>query len=312
MSVAHLGKAVEELCTSAVHELLLVAPFIKEPVLSHLLSRVGSDEVEVTCVTRWHPHEIAAGVSDLSVWRHFRHLPRRRLFLRQDLHAKYYRCDGECLVGSANITAAAFGYSATPNLELLVPARLGDSGLEMFEERLFLGAIEVDDRVFSDVSCLVEKFDGAAKPPINATSFVESLSADLGPVEDLATWTPLLRRPEDLYLVYSQDADDLSKAEIDAATRDLAVLRVVPGLDKPDFEAMVGHALLLTPIVQRLDRFVYKSRRFGEVRDFLAAFEINERRWQTLLRWLNYYLEDRYSYTRPHFTEVICRKNLNL
>src|SRR6266566_1157307 len=107
------------LCSSADYELMLVAPYIKRPILAQLFAAT-KPSVSVQVITRWLPQDIRAGVTDIEVWDLVQERPRSCLRLRQDLHAKYYRADNRCLVGSANLTAAALGLSAAPNLELLV------------------------------------------------------------------------------------------------------------------------------------------------------------------------------------------------
>src|SRR5579862_8242725 len=110
---------LENLCSSAHDELLLVAPFIKYTVLARLVD-LTKPSVSVQIVTRWLPQDIKAGVTDIEVWDIVKVRRRTRLRLRQDLHAKYYRADDRCLIGSANLTLAALGLSAAPNLELLI------------------------------------------------------------------------------------------------------------------------------------------------------------------------------------------------
>ena len=73
-------------------------------------------------VTRWRPAEIAAGLSDLEVFDIANERPRTEVRLSHSLHAKLYVADDRCLVGSANLTAAALGWRQDSNLEILIPA----------------------------------------------------------------------------------------------------------------------------------------------------------------------------------------------
>src|SRR5690606_13352584 len=118
----NLGDQLEQLCRSTTQTLWLVAPFIKQVTLKRLLEHVAP-EVTIDCVTRWRLDEIVAGVSDLGVWLLIRERPNSTLWLRSDLHAKYYRGDHQALVGSANLTNTALGWSPRPNLELLISSR---------------------------------------------------------------------------------------------------------------------------------------------------------------------------------------------
>ena len=94
-------------------EAVIVAPYIKEHSLLRLLEQLPHLE-RLTCVTRWLAGDIAVGVSDTAV----RDLVRSfggAFRLHPGLHAKYYRFDDAVLVGSANLTDAAWasGASAT-------------------------------------------------------------------------------------------------------------------------------------------------------------------------------------------------------
>ena len=128
-----LGTELSKLCTEANKELLLVAPFIKASVIERLLDKI-SPGVSLKCITRWFPEEIVAGVSDLEVWNLIQNHDNSSLWLRPDLHAKYYRADNRCLIGSANLTGKALGWSHYPNLELLVTLSADEPTVKTFED----------------------------------------------------------------------------------------------------------------------------------------------------------------------------------
>lgn len=74
--------------------------------------------------------------------------------------------------------------------------------------------------------------------------------------------------------------------------------------------------LLQKPIIQQIDNFVTTPKRFGAVRDFLASLPCAnlpnfnpERAWQTLMRWLLYFLPSRYALSVPNHSEVFYRIN---
>ena len=144
---SYLGDKLQTLCHKAERELLLVAPFIKFDTFKRLLERVD-EQVSITCVTRWRPDEIARGVSDIEIWQVFQARENATLWLRNDLHAKYYRSDENCLIGSANITSSALGWIAHPNYELLIQVPK-DGLLAEFEQTLFTGCVEVDQDIFA-------------------------------------------------------------------------------------------------------------------------------------------------------------------
>jgi hypothetical protein len=253
-------------------------------------------------VTRWLPQDIKAGVSDIEIWDLVKGRAQTRLLLRQDLHAKYYRADDHCLVGSANLTLSALGLSAAPNLELLIRTEPNAAGLEGFEEQLLAGAIEVDDDLVDLTRIAVSEL-----PALREIENVDPLS----PAEPLplTRWVPTLRQPEDLFLAYEGRLEALTRVAQRGAAADLDMLRVPVGLDQPAFRAVVAVNLLRMPIVAAVSRFITEPRRFGEVRDLLAQLlgspEAASREWQVLLRWMVYFLGDRFEYRRPQYSEVI-------
>ena len=98
-----LGEVLETICRMGSREAVLVAPFIKRGALGRLLAKLP-DGVRLLCVTRWRPEEIAAGVSDPDIWLDLQQRAGATLRLCPSLHAKYYRVDEACLLGSANLT----------------------------------------------------------------------------------------------------------------------------------------------------------------------------------------------------------------
>ena len=119
---SELGTRFLAMCASVERELVLCAPFIKTGVIIRALEAVPTPTT-IEVFTRWRPDEVAAGVCDTAILS----LVEDRggtVHLCDRLHAKYVRADAEAWVGSANLTAAALGWSATPNLELMltVPA----------------------------------------------------------------------------------------------------------------------------------------------------------------------------------------------
>ncbi len=274
------------------------------------LSRVlgGMRAPELTCVTRWFPGELAAGVSDLGTYEIVK-ARGGRLLLRQDLHAKYYRADHRVLVGSANITHAALGWSVQPNLELLVEHGADAHGFLAFEEGLVRSAILVDEELHSMVVSAV----AGISVELEVGERYERFTLDRTPA-DLRSWVPSLRQPTELYRTY-ENAEDDSIATIarDAALADLAVLRPPAGLDLAAFERAIAATLLTLPVIEAIDRYAAEPRPFGVVRSLLQERlrcdrETAEGALQTLIRWLLHFHPDRYQYQRPAHSEIFCRR----
>lgn len=312
-----LGTELSKLCTEANKELLLVAPFIKASVIERLLDKI-SPGVSLKCITRWFPEEIVAGVSDLEVWNLIQNRPNSLLWLRPDLHAKYYRADNRCLIGSANLTGKALGWSHYPNLELLVPVLANEPWVKSFETELFKACIPVTEDLFQQMSLAVQLLAEQTPNAIATSSRVEI------PQDNVATnnsvnvnaWLPTLRNPEDLYLAYSGKIEKLSTASKIAALTDLRSLSIIPNLSQKTFKAYVSTLLLQKPIIQKVDSFVKTPQRFGAVKNLLNSLPCSnnlhfnaERAWQTLMRWLLYFLSNRYALSIPNYSEVFYRKN---
>jgi hypothetical protein len=295
-----VGRQLENLCRDSENEILLVAPFIKISALRRIFEQLSSN-ILVKCVTRWHLEDILAGVSDIEIWSLFAERQGSSLWLRSDLHAKYYRTGDRCLVGSANLTNAALGWSKQPNLELLISS----SAIPSFEQDLLSECVLVDQDLYEQIFKTIELIKDACHvlPPA-----IEILD-----VPD-SSWLPRLRNPEDLYIAYCGNEAKLSTASRKAALTDLRSLPMPKGLDKKVFEICVGTLLLQKPLIRQIDRFLQYPQRFGAVTDFLLSLPCSQaedfdadRSWQNLMRWLRYFLSDRYALSIPNHSEVFYR-----
>lgn len=305
------GLQLEEICIQARHEVLLAAPFIKLNTFDRLLKSIDK-KVKVLCVTRWHPDEIVAGVSDLDVWLLVKERPHTTLWLRSNLHAKYYRGDQRVLVGSANLTNAALGWSKQANLELLISSDV----LAEFEQELFAGSVIVDDSLYKHVKQIVDALPAISKLELVDIS-PDLLDEDNIPPVPLEAWLPLLRHPEKLYTAYAGDINQLGTGSRIAALHDLQSFDIPIGLNREHFEAYVGIQLLQKPIIRQVDQFVETPQRFGAVRDFLRtlpcgvseAFDA-DMAWQTLMRWLLYFPPNNHYTKLANYSEIFARKDI--
>ena len=313
------GTELSKLCAEANQEVLFVAPFIKAYVLKRLLDKISSD-VCLMCITRWFPEEIVAGVSDLEVWSLIQNRPNSSLWLRPDLHAKYYRADNRCLVGSANLTNKALGWSNLPNLELLVPVSANEPTVKSFETELLKACIPVDEDLFEQMSLAVQLLAEQASNKISTSSRVK-ISEEITAIDhciSVDAWLPTLRNPEDLYIAYCEQIEKLSTASKIAALTDLRALPVVSNLSHKTFKAYIGTLLLQKQIIRKVDNFVKTPQRFGAVKNLLNSLPCSEsnnfnaeRTWQTLMRWLLYFLPNRYALSVPNYSEVFYRIKTN-
>ena len=184
----------------------------------------------MTCVTRWLPGDIAMGVSDVAVRQLI--LDRGGVFrLHPSLHAKYYRCDGYVLIGSANLTEPGMGLGASPNFEILA---LADRSFDAsrFECDLLVQSRSITDAEYEIwESIRVER----RKPAIRSEGAALS-------------WRPLTRNPEDVWLMYTGNYHGVVSPLVrESASFDLDGLMIPTELDRDGFAVWVSAALLSSP-----------------------------------------------------------------
>lgn len=308
-----IGNRLIDRLSQAQNNVILAAPFIKANVLERLLTSVPTG-VELQCVTRWKAEEIIAGVSDLEVWGLIKDRPKTRLCLRSNLHAKYYRIDDICFVGSANLTATALGWSTNPNLEFLVEISTESNETKDFEALLLESCLNVDQKLYEEIAQKIEKLKECFPHFFvldEEGAICNEYHQDIGNALVLDKWVPTLRNPEDLYLAYAGQIDKLSTMSREVAFHDLEAFFIPKGLPRPLFETDIALQLLEKPILRNLDAYLETPRRFGEVTAYLQSklegIEDLKSVWQTLMRWLRYFLPDRYGLSIPRHSEVFYR-----
>ena len=305
LRTSSIGDTLTDFCRKATQEIILIAPFIKAKTLERILESMSTD-ANLLCVTRWLPSEIASGASDLEVFEIVRNR-HGSLWLRQDLHVKYYRGDKQVFIGSANLTNSALGWTSNPNLEILVPIDNSIYDTTEFEEHVLSEAIEVDLDLYELMAAASESW-----PNLDVEYKLDTVFLQDHP-ERLEIWVPASRFPTNLYKVYQDmNSDNLPKLTREAGLRDLFVLQPPSGLDEELFNQTIGISLLTMPVFDLIDRQVATSQRFGAMRDILrqkCGFTNDEasRAWQTLIRWIRHFLPDRYEYTRPKHSERITK-----
>ena len=291
-----IGDDILVLVGSAECDVLIVAPFVKAEPLSRLLEAVSSD-VDKTVVTRWRCADVLAGVSDLAVF-DIAAQHNTRLLLCDDLHAKLYAADDNCLVGSANVTGVALGWRSPANVELMVPIPRGDPHVVAFEQNLLRESKAATKEQYDLLLELIRGMEDAGRK-------VEFLDGEPNVTVLPRSWVPKARNPEDLYRAYSGE-EDTSFGLFRAIKEEVDELSVVGSLSRPAFYAWVGEAISQTPLVRGVTEMIDSEGQVTEeglarildqnglrevaveVRDLLEVLE----------RWLNEFLPERYETTR--------------
>ena len=230
------GDILKGVCREA-KDIVIVAPYIKADALSRVLSDIDV-EVSLICVTRWQIQDIAMGASDVecrTIVKEFGGVFK----LHPTLHAKYYRADEKVLVGSANLTYSALGWSSEPNLEILCTAG-ADFDANAFEQLLLHDSREISNKEF------------ARWQSIESIGFQDALlSVSNSP--HLNTWHPITRDPENFLLAYRGLTDDIASTdEQQAALQDLDALQVPVDLTDEQVENWVSRCLLASQFVQKV------------------------------------------------------------
>ncbi|KUM99293.1 hypothetical protein AQI95_39265 [Streptomyces yokosukanensis] len=234
----HVWQQILGMVEDASEEVVIIAPFIKKAIFDETIAVVPSSVQKITCVTRWTPAEVAAGVSDPEIIEAAQSDDRISIALCPSLHAKLYRADGRCLVGSANLTGKATGRVPNANVELLLE-------------------VPIDHPEVQRVLCQINTRSTIATPHMAALvrQQAELLRSErvTPPSEDEAApyWFPETRRPANVYALYSgrQRFTSLVEAGI---VRDLAMLDVPAGLPEDAFNSEVEARLHAIPELGQL------------------------------------------------------------
>ena len=282
MSAATQGERIRKLFRDAT-QAVIVAPFMKVDALKSLLDAVPVD-VPLRCVTRWLPREVAAGVSDPEVLTVLQERGNATLSLVDRLHAKLYIADERCLTGSANVTFAGFGESASPgNIEVLVETATDNQDVAATLENIEREAIGATQAMADAVRRLAESIT----PPAVLPGF---------PRED--TWHPVSRRPEDAFRMYTTPPTGFIRAADRRLLTDVANCNLLPGLAESQFREQIRTLLLAVPmskpVLEATEDFLFTRHaadRFIETMatDVYSATDI----WTSFVRWMAYFFSDK-------------------
>ena len=289
-----LGDEIVRIFSVAAKDVLIVAPFIGSNAFARLVSAIPPG-VESRVVTRWRPEDVLSGVSDLrtlDVARE-RDIP---LYLRNDLHAKLYVADNRCLVGSANVTDTALGWRMPSNLELLVSVDRNDPSIKEFIDDLFQNLVLANDRQREILQRLLD--DLQREVDSNVPLVVDAN----GPSTIPMNWVPTIKKPEDLYALYSSDENRVLRSAIDVTRSELERFCVPHGLNEAGFRSWIGAVLSQMPIIEKTishieDRLDLSENVFrgllSEVGADIEEYPVRDR-MVVIQRWLEYFLAGDY------------------
>ena len=306
MSIVVPGDKALDIIRGAAESVLFVAPYIKSNAMDQLLSAIPENVMSIRCITRWLPEDVASGVCDLDIWEKIINRG-GELFVHPHLHAKYYRADNKCLVGSANLTKRGLGWASPSNVEILVELPATFEGLQEWEATIVYAAVPVNAEVYNQIAQQAEKLKGEAK-------VYQLPEIELGEEEAQANqfWTPRCSTPERLWDVYrGMSADTMVTSAYEAAKKDIVALSPPPDLSRSLFNKYVAGILRQMPLITEIDHLAQRGITDVQARDFLnenIGKQMNyppEDTWRVLKDWLVYFFPE--TYRREAGQEVIIK-----
>ena len=296
MGIILPGDALLDIVRAVRDHLVIVAPYIKTAALQKVIDEVSNGPASLTCITRWLPEDIAAGVCDLDILDVIEGFSGGKLLVHPHLHAKYYRGDSRCLVGSANLTSRGLGWTTPANVELLIELPADSDSLLEWEIALFDAAIpatqELQENIRREADRLLASGALPQPPEVGQSTNDEALTSQ---------WVPLCPTPEHLWSVYlGQGPDKMVTSAWEAAQKDLASLSVPKGLTKNLFESYITNIFKQMPVIAEIDGLASNGVSDSQAQMFLedrlgeAAPYPVDMTWRVIKTWFTYFLQQAY------------------
>ncbi len=291
------GDRVRGLISGARSSVEIIAPFIKVGTLRTILEAVPAT-VPVRCVTRWLPQEVASGVSDIETLDLLERRGNAHLSLVDNLHAKLYIADSDCLAGSANVTHSGFGDAPDSNIEVLITTTREDHG----------------------VAATLADIDRHERPATRELAdqlraVVDYLGQEAHTTHLQATWFPRSRKPEPAFRRYQELysttlPDDLTTAER-LVVGDIASMNLAPGLAEREFDAAVRDRLeQIEPGGAFLAGMGDALLTFKDTYSFLSGLDVEgyseQDLWRAFIEWMAHFYPDRVM--KQPITEIALRR----
>ncbi|PIL18377.1 hypothetical protein P775_19845 [Puniceibacterium antarcticum] len=290
-----LGDQLLELVSSAKERVVLVAPFIKVDALQRVLDAIPiSAGLHIDCVTRWRPEDIVDGVCDLEIFEVITDRENAQLWRHPNLHAKFFRADQSCLLGSSNLTGRALGWRLPTNLELLVQLDMNLHELQAWETSLMSSCVSVTVELRDQIAH--QAADLAAQRPKKTSIDVEH--------DDDPTfrWIPLCPSPERLFKVYTGELDEakMVRSAFEFAQRDLRTLGPPKGYSEEQFLEYVADRLQKLEVVQKVVSASSSGVSDTQAADLIAEYIDASSMisptdaWRILKRWMMHFFPAQY------------------
>jgi hypothetical protein len=284
------GEKIKFLLMSAENEVVLCAPFIKKAIVSGLLTCVN-DHVKVKIITRWIPTEVAAGVSDLDVYEVANQRKNTELFLLDELHAKIYISDEECLAGSANLTASALGWAKRSNVELMFSVSRND---EEVSNLLDIISRKARLATFTEKTKIEEEAARIKMPRLEEVQEVK--------MEEISKiWLPRCAAPSKLFEIYKNPETNIVVSDtLNDALMDLGDMGISNELDRDAFNQEVSQFLAQMPgfnsVLMEIPNNLTDEHGIEIVLNFREDFNLSDatKQWKIIRDWINEFFSNQF------------------
>ena len=231
---ATYGEQIRSLFESAKKEVQIIAPFIKTNALKSLLD-VLPKTIELHCITRWRLEEVIAGVSDPEVYNTLESRGNSTLYLVDNLHAKIFIADHQCLAGSANVTLAGLGGNSNiENIEILLETTTSDQNITTTLAKISESKRQVTRSMMEDINQFVNI----------------SLDKKLFEVKSSSKWLPCSKKPKSAFKIYSNPSKKHMLNTDHILIADLVKANLPFGLNESEFKAEICSLLLSIPLAK--------------------------------------------------------------
>ena len=282
-------------CKKTAFEELFINPSIKAKVKLLFL--------------RWQLSDLVSGASDLDVYP----LAKKygwTVYIHQKLHAKVYRFDNDCFVGSANLTnMGMIGEPLTSNIEALSKEKV-DKDIDNWFLQLINNSRELDDELFYEISNDVEKYTDIIIElnNIKYSSYTQNLF-NKDKIENLYThdffW---IEHPDNLF---SPSKNDNRNVE-----HDLQLLRLNPPISSQDVsnsfhQSKAFHWLLNILLKKKVIYFgELTALLHDELQDDPAPYRMTVKMLlNNLINWAGYYSQDLFIIDQPNISTRLKLRN---
>ena len=181
------------------------------------------------------------------------------------------------------------------NIEILVDTTIDDPGVVQT-----LGEISKTERPATrDIAQITRRLADSLSASVSSTAAIEIL------------WSPVSRRPQDAYLLYTQPPSGFTTAADRTLLNDLAKANLQPGLEEDKFRSAIRSLLQAIPIAENFLKITEDTTlTFADTHSYFKEiagdqFSANEL-WLAFVEWMAYFFNDQVM--RQEITEIALRR----